>query len=94
MNDGWLTLISALGGTALGGLLSLVGTWVSLRGRPDYFDDMAKKYFADLLKEGDGKTMTELCVAGKEIGMSDNETKQIVFMVGARKSDKNNKWSL
>ena len=74
--------ISALLGAIIGGSFSLLGTWLTLRGSTDYFDKMAIPHFKKLLKENPD-SVSELMKFGKEIGLDEKETKQLIFIAKA-----------
>lgn len=73
-------LASAFLGAIIGGLSSLLGTWLTLRGRTDYFDDLALMQLKEMLDKDKDASMTKLLAWGKAIGMTEAETRQLIFL--------------
>lgn len=80
---GWAIL-----GAAIGALGSFLATWLKLRGKRDYFDNMAIKFLKKKLQESpDGLTWEEISKHGKNIGLKDDEIKQLLFLAKAEPNE-------
>lgn len=79
---GWIVL-----GAAIGALGSFLATWVKLRGKRDYFDDEAIRFLKKRLKESaDGLGWEEIRKHGHNIGLKDDEIKQLLLLAKAEPS--------
>jgi hypothetical protein len=83
MSEGiWIIL-----GAAIGVLGSMLVTWLKLEGKRDYFDKKAIKHFREMLKNRpDGLAWEEIRTLGKNIGLQDDEIKQLLFLANAEPS--------
>ena len=77
-------IASVLLGTIVGGAFSLVAARLTLRGRTDYFDDMALKHLRQMLSQNKDISVNEMISWGKSIGMSEADSRQLIFIAKSR----------
>jgi hypothetical protein len=77
-------LVSAFIGAVIGGAFSLLGTWLALKGQPDYFDNMAMKHLSKMLKDNPNIPLEKIVTWGKSIGLDEPQTKQLAFLVRSK----------
>lgn len=77
-------IASALLGAIVGGAFSLIATRLTLRGRTDYFDDMALKHLRQILSKNKNTSMSEMISWGKSIGMTEADSRQLIFIAKSR----------
>jgi hypothetical protein len=77
-------IASVLLGAIIGGAFSLIATRLSLRGRTDYFDDMALKHIDQMLRQDKDISMGEMISWGKSIGMAEADSRQLIFIAKSR----------
>jgi hypothetical protein len=80
---GWAVL-----GAIVGSLGSLLATWLTLRGKPDYFDKRAMQFLKKKLEqERGGLPWQKISALGKSIGLKEHETRELLFLIGAEPCD-------
>jgi hypothetical protein len=74
-------------GAVVGALSSGLTTWLTLRGQPDYFDELAMKFFREQLRKPEKLKTAQLLALGKKIGLKEYETGQILLLCGGEPRD-------
>ncbi len=80
MNELAIVLPATIG-ALIGALASLGATWYQVRRKEDYFDKKAIRYLeSKIAGKKNGLSWAEVSKHGKNIGMTENEIKQLLFL--------------
>lgn len=81
--SGWIALVAAIAGAGVGAFGTFLATWIKLKGRRDYYDDVAVKFLISKLGKS-GLDWEQIRKHGHNIGLEDDvDIKQLLLLGGA-----------